>query len=141
MVIAIRFLLDTNILSEPTKLHPNNRVMARLTEKSGQFAIASVSYHEVMMGYLRLPESRKRQEIEAYMQQSVEGVLEILPYDDTAARWHAIERTRLMHAGKTPPYVDGQIAAIAATNNLTLVTRNTDDFQDFQDLQIANWFE
>ncbi len=141
MVIVIRFLLDTNILSEPTKLHPNDRVMAQLTEKSGQFAIASVSYHEVMMGYLRLPESRKRQEIKAYMQQSVEKVLEILPYDDTAARWHALERTRLMQAGKTPPYVDGQIAAIAATNSLTLVTRNTDDFKDFQDLQIANWFE
>ena len=115
--------------------------MARLTEKNGQFAIASISYHEVMMGYLRLPESRKRQEIEAYMQQSVEGVLEILPYDDTAARWHALERTRLMQAGKIPPYVDGQIAAIAATNNLILVTRNTKDFRYFQDLPIANWFE
>ena len=139
--MAIRFLLDTNILSEPTKLHPNDQVMARLTKENGQFAIASISYHEVMMGYLRLPESRKRQEIEAYMQQSVEGVLEILPYDDTAARWHALERTRLMQAGKIPPYVDGQIAAIAATNNLILVTRNTKDFQYFHDLPIANWFE
>ncbi|EKV02025.1 putative nucleic acid-binding protein [Leptolyngbya sp. PCC 7375] len=139
--MAIRFLLDTNILSEPTKRYPNDRVMQQLAENSGQFAIASISYHEVMVGYLRLSESQKRREIETYMQQSVDGVLEILPYDDTAARWHAIERTRLMQAGKTPPYVDGQIAAIAATNNLILVTRNTDDFQYFQDLQIANWFE
>ncbi|MEM9008586.1 MAG: type II toxin-antitoxin system VapC family toxin [Cyanobacteria bacterium P01_F01_bin.86] len=139
--MVIRFLLDTNILSEPTKRHPNVRVMQQLAENSGQFAIASVSYHEVMVGYLRLPESQKRREIETYMQQSVDGVLEILPYDDTAARWHALERTRLMQAGKTPPYGDGQIAAIAATNNLTLVTRNTDDFQYFQDLQMANWFE
>lgn len=141
MVMAVRFLLDTNILSEPTKRHPNVRVMQQLAENSGQFAIASVSYHEVMVGYLRLPESQKRREIETYMQQSVDGVLEILPYDDTAARWHALERTRLMQAGKTPPYGDGQIAAVAATNNLTLVTRNTDDFQYFQDLQITNWFE
>ncbi len=139
--MAIRFLLDTNILSEPTKLHPNDRVMHRLAENSGQFAIASISYHEVMVGYLRLPESRKRREIEAYMQQGIEGVLEILPYDDTAARWHAIERTRLMQTGKTPAYVDGQIAAIAAINNLTLITRNVSDFQYFQDLKIENWFE
>ncbi|WP_458789502.1 PIN domain-containing protein [Adonisia turfae] len=139
--MAVRFLLDTNILSEPTKRRPNDRVMQQLAENSGQFAIASISYHEVMVGYLRLPESQKRREIKTYMQQSVDGVLEILPYDDTAARWHALERTRLMQAGKTPPYVDGQIAAIATTNSLTLVTRNTDDFQYFQDLQIANWFE
>ncbi|MGD1950620.1 MAG: type II toxin-antitoxin system VapC family toxin [Leptolyngbyaceae cyanobacterium] len=139
--MAVHFLLDTNILSEPTKRHPNEQVMQQLMKNSGQFAIASVSYHEVIFGYLRLPKSRKRREIEAYMQQSVEGVLEILSYDNTAARWHALERTRLMQAGTTPPYVDGQIAAIAATNNLTLVTRNTDDFEAFQDLQIANWFE
>ena len=139
--MVIRFLLDTNILSEPTKRYPNMRVMQQLAANSGQFAIASVSYHEVMVGYLRLPESQKRREIETYMQQSVDGVLEILPYDNTAARWHALERTRLRQAGKTPPYGDGQIAAIAATNNLTLVTRNTDDFQYFQNLQMANWFE
>ncbi|MEO1404301.1 MAG: type II toxin-antitoxin system VapC family toxin [Cyanobacteria bacterium J06635_1] len=141
MVMAVCFLLDTNILSEPTKPRPNAQVMHRMAENSGQLAIASVSYHEVMVGYLRLPQARKRREIEAYMRQSVEGVLMILPYCETAARWHAMERVRLRQAGKTPAYLDGQIAAIAAINNLTLVTRNTSDFQYFQDLKIANWFE
>lgn len=141
MVIAIRFLLDTNILSEPTKPRPNAQVIERFAENSGQFAIASVTYHELMFGYLRLPESRKRRELEAYMRQNIEEVLEILPYDDTAARWHAIERTRLIQLGKTSAYVDGQIAAVAAVNDLTLVTRNTSDFQYFHDLKIVNWFE
>jgi tRNA(fMet)-specific endonuclease VapC len=44
-------------------------------------------------------------------------------------------------AGQTPAYCDGQIAAIAAVNNLTLVTRNINDFQHFQDLKLENWFE
>ncbi|MEM7792978.1 MAG: type II toxin-antitoxin system VapC family toxin [Cyanobacteria bacterium P01_C01_bin.118] len=139
--MAIRFLLDTNILSESTKLRPNAQVLGRLAENSGQFAIASVTYHELTVGYLRLPDSRKRRELEVYMSQSIEGILEILPYDNTAARWHAIERTRLSQSGKTPAYVDGQIAAIAAINNLILVTRNTSDFQYFQDLKVENWFE
>lgn len=141
MVMAIHFLLDTNILSEVTKLRPNAQVIGRLAENSGQLAITAITYHELMVGYLRLPESRKRRELEVYMRQSIEGVLAILPYDDRTARWHATERARLMQSGKTPAYADGQIAAIAAVNNLTLVTRNVKDFQHFRDLTIENWFD
>lgn len=141
MVMAIRFLLDTNILSEATKLRPNAQVIGRLAENSGQFAISAVTYHELMVGYLRLPASRKRQELEGYMRQSVAGVLTILPYDDKTARWHALERSRLMQSGKMPAYADGQIASIAAVNGLTLVTRNVKDFQHFQALTIENWFD
>ena len=42
--------------------------------------------------------------------------------------------------GRTPPYVDGQIAAIAKVNELILVTRNTGDFVEFVDLKVQNWF-
>jgi predicted nucleic acid-binding protein len=35
--------------------------------------------------------------------------------------------------------VDGQIAAIAHSESLTLVTANTEDFQYFDDLAIADW--
>jgi tRNA(fMet)-specific endonuclease VapC len=66
--------------------------------------------------------------------------LEILPYDQRAARWHAVERARLHRAGKPRPFVDGQIAAIAAVNDAVLVTRNMADFAPFQDLRIRNWF-
>ena len=39
----------------------------------------------------------------------------------------------------TPPFVDGQIAAIAKVSNLTLVTSNTGDFQGFKGLRIHSW--
>ena len=52
--------------------------------------------------------------------------------DGEAALWHAEERARLTAQGRTPSYVDGQIAAIAKTNDLTLVTRNTSDFVRFR---------
>jgi predicted nucleic acid-binding protein len=42
-----------------------------------------------------------------------------------AAEWHAAERARLAALGKTPPFVDGQITAIAYANSLTLVTLNS----------------
>jgi tRNA(fMet)-specific endonuclease VapC len=67
--------------------------------------------------------------------------LTVLPYDREAALWHSEERARLTSQERTPPFIDGQIAAIAVVNNLTLVTRNTDDFVDFAGLTVENWFE
>jgi tRNA(fMet)-specific endonuclease VapC len=62
-----------------------------------------------------------------------------LSYDDVAAEWHGRERARLEESGRTPPFVDGQIAAIAHTQSLTLVTANTKDFERFADLETADW--
>jgi tRNA(fMet)-specific endonuclease VapC len=41
--------------------------------------------------------------------------------------------------GLTPPFIDGQIASIAAVNKLTLITFNTKDFKHFQDLSVVDW--
>ena len=136
-----RFLLDTNVLSEPMKLIPEQQVVERILENIPAIALAAVSFHEMVFGCLQMPDSRRKRAVDTYIQQNVIALLPILPYCESAAKWHAEERVRLKKIGKTPPYIDGQIAAIAAINNLTLVTRNTKDFQHFQDLKIENWFE
>jgi tRNA(fMet)-specific endonuclease VapC len=64
----------------------------------------------------------------------------ILPYGAEPALWFAQERSRLMSLGRTPSFADGQIAAIAYTHNLVLITNNVSDYADFQNLQIENWF-
>ena len=66
--------------------------------------------------------------------------LPVFDYDLKAAKWHAQERSRLSKIGKTPAFIDGQIASIAFCNDLILVTNNMADFQDFEDLIIENWF-
>jgi tRNA(fMet)-specific endonuclease VapC len=63
----------------------------------------------------------------------------ILPYDQEAADWHAAERVRLAGIRRTPPFIDGQIAAVAATRGLILVTANVADFQHFAGLPIVDW--
>ncbi len=136
----LQFLLDTNILSEPLRPAPNPRVMESLVRSSGLTATATVVFHEMLYGCYRLPNSRKRQAIEAYLREEVEAKLLLLPYDTEAAKWHASERARLVKLGKTPSYVDGQIAAIAVVNDLVLVTNNEADYADFQGIQIENWF-
>jgi tRNA(fMet)-specific endonuclease VapC len=64
--------------------------------------------------------------------------LPLFDYDLKSAQYHARERSRLSKVGKSPAF--GQIASIAFTNNLTLVTNNVDDFKDFKGLVIENWF-
>ena len=68
------------------------------------------------------------------------SALPVLPYDTRAARRHAEERARLEALGQTPSFVVGQIAAIAAVNELVLVTRNADDFVRFSGIEIEDWF-
>ena len=134
----LKYLLDTNILSERARRRPDLDVESRLDAHAHEACTAAPVLHELEYGLVRMPDGLRKQELAGYLKWVLR--LEILPYDRDAARWHAEERARLAGRGRTPPFVDGQIAAIAATNGLTLVTRNTGDFDDFTDLSVANWF-
>ena len=136
----MRFLLDTNVVSELARPVPNQRVRANIDRFAGDLALASVSLHEMLYGALRLPESRKRRAVLAQLDY-IRATMQILPYDEGAAIWHARERSRLSKVGLTPAFADAQIAAIAATRGLILVTNNVSDFQYFDGLAIENWFE
>lgn len=98
-----------------------------------------VVVHELLHGCLRLPESKRRESMRNYIHESVLN-LPVLDYDLKAAQWHAQERARLSKIGKTPAFVDGQIASIAYCNNLILVTNNVSDFEFFNNLKVENWF-
>ena len=56
-----------------------------------------------------------------------------------AADEHASERARLGADGRTPPFVGGQIAAIAKVNGLKLVTSIINHFREFQGLRLLDW--
>jgi tRNA(fMet)-specific endonuclease VapC len=138
-MVSPKFLLDTNILSEPLKPRPDSQLLATLQQHRHEIATAAIVWHELRFGCLRLPQSKRREAIEAYLALLVGSMLPILPYDFSAAEWHSLERSRLSASGKTPPFADGQIAAIAKVNNLTLVTANLADFQIFDGIQVQSW--
>ncbi len=133
------YLLDTNALSEPMKSTPSVAVMARLKRHRGEVAIAAPSWNELWFGTYRLPASAKRRKLEMYFRQLGASGLPVLPYDARAAEWHAHQRARLTLLGKTPSYIDGQIAAVAVVNDLVLVTANVADFRVFDGLRIEDW--
>lgn len=137
----MKYLLDTNVLSEAVAAKPDRNVMKMLESHQEEIATAAPVWHELLFGCFRLPASRKRKMIEMYLEDVVLGNIDILPYDERAAEWHAQQRAKLSMAGKTPSFVDGQIAAIARVNGLILVTRNTNDFESFDNISILNWHQ
>lgn len=139
--MEIKYLLDTNILSEPVRKSPNPRVVTHIREAGDTIAIAATTWHELLFGVLRMPASRRRAALEQYLFNTILTEIPILPYDEEAATWFAQERARLSGSGLSPSYPDGHVAAVAATNDLVLVTRNVADFAEFSDLRMENWFE
>jgi tRNA(fMet)-specific endonuclease VapC len=113
--------------------------MVRLEREGESCAIASPVWHELLFGTRRLPRGKRREALEAYLSEVVRPSFPILPYDEEAAGWHALERARLEKQGRPAPHVDGQIAAIAFANGLQLVTRNVKDFSRFRGLNVADW--
>ena len=135
----MKYLLDANVLSESVKTSPQQSVL-KLTERhQHEIVTAAPVWHELFYGCQRLPVSRKREILEAFLQTVLKPNITILPYDERAAEWHAKERARLTSLGQMPSFVDGQIAAVAKVNGLILVTRNTPDFEKFYGLKLENW--
>jgi tRNA(fMet)-specific endonuclease VapC len=137
----ISYLLDSNILSEPAWAKPDEKVLQQLASHDGEYATAAIVWHELVYGCELLAASKRKKQLQSYLAMLLANGLTILPFDQAAAGWYGKERVRLQRQGKTCAYADGEIAAIAVAQQLILVTRNTQDFENFQDLTLQNWYE
>lgn len=137
--MSLRYLLDTNMLSEPIKPQPKPGFIRKFRASRDRMAIAVTTWHEALFGMHRMPLGKRRQAIHDYLFDVIAGTLPVLPYDAAAAEWHAIERARLGARGKTLPFADGQIAAIAKVHGLTVVTANRKDFEHFEGIETESW--
>jgi len=118
---------------------PDPAVLAKLGQHGGECAISAQVWHELQYGVGRLVRGKRRTILETFLREVVHPTLPILPYDEDAAEWLADERVRLERTGKQIAVVDGQIAAVAATNGIPIVTANLPDFELFKGLAVQNW--
>jgi len=126
-------------VSSPISRQPDEGILKQLDKHGHESAIAAPVWQELVYGCHRLPRGKRRAALETYLADVVLTSFPVLPYEESAAAWHGRERARLEGLGKAAPYTDGQIAAIAQTSDLVLITTNIKHFVLFQDLQIENW--
>ncbi|MEM7333617.1 MAG: type II toxin-antitoxin system VapC family toxin [Chloroflexota bacterium] len=139
--MAIKYLLDTNIISELERIRPNPTVATKIQTHQKEIAISAISWHELLYGFHRLPSSKRKSRVQYFLEQTVYPNIPIILFEEVAAEYFARERARLSKMGLSPSFADGQIATTAIVNDLTLVTRNTDDFSQFENIEIENWFD
>jgi predicted nucleic acid-binding protein len=138
----MRFLLDTNVLSELLRKEPDPRVIDWLARQDAtQLLVSTVTQAEMLLGARLLPAGRRRSELEraldAMFEQDFAGRL--LPFDAAAARVYATIVVSRRAKGRPISQSDAQIAAIAMHRGCAVVTRNVDDFTDCHVTVIDPW--
>jgi len=121
------YLVDANVLSEPTKPAPDAKVLEWLEAHEEDLVVDSVVLGELCLGVLALPRGRRRERLEEWFATVVETI-DCLPWDAAVARRWAALVVRLKAKGQMLPLLDGMIAATALAHGLTVATRNRRDF-------------
>lgn len=118
-------LVDTNVISELSRLEPNPGVV-RWAESVTRISVSVVTVEEIFYGLGWRPNASVRAWFERFLHEQCT----ILPITDGIARFAGALRGQLRARGETRTQADMLIAATAALNDLTLVTRNVRDFTD-----------
>ena len=127
----MKFVLDTNVISELMRPAPSQRVVAWVgSHATEQMYLTSVVEAELRYGIAILPADDRRprlaRALEAMLADDFQN--DALPFDSAAARVYADFAARRRAVGRPISHEDCQIAAVASTASATLVTRDVEDF-------------
>lgn len=124
----MKYLVDANILSEPTKPSPEPGVIEWLRTHEREIAVDPLILGELRFGILLLPKGKKRTELERWFDAGVQR-LHCLPWEaETGLKWAEL-LARLRASGRAMPIKDSLIAATALTHDLIVATHNRSDFE------------
>lgn len=127
----MNYLLDTCVLSEFTRKKPNQAVISWVDSIDESLLFISViTIGEIQRGIMKLPESRRKNELASWMNNGISDrfasrILSIT--QQTMLTWGNFTANQEKNGHKMP-ILDSMIAALAVEHNMILVTRNTADF-------------
>lgn len=135
------FLLDTCVLSEFVKPQPSALVQNWMAAQAeDRLFVAALSLAELHRGVARLPASKRRQELAAWLTQLEAGFADrVLPFTGQTAGYWGVLAARAESRGEKLSAFDSLIAATAAEHGLALVTRNEKDFAAAAVVLINPW--
>jgi len=129
----MRWLLDTNIISQATKPAPSLELLAWMAQQpDNALFIASMTVAEIRRGILQYPRGKRRNALEDWFigpsgpQTLFAG--RVLPFDEKAALVWARLMSDGSASGRPRSALDTLIAAVAEANDCTVVTDNQKDF-------------
>ncbi|WBJ98840.1 PIN domain-containing protein [Methylocystis parvus] len=136
----MRFLLDTNIISNVTKPTPSAALLDWLAEQADQdLYISSLTVAEISRGVLEKPAGKKRRELEKWFEgpDGPQALFagRVLPFDEKAGLAWAKLMADGKARGRSRSALDTIIAAIAEANGCVVVTDNE---RDFEGVEIIN---
>jgi len=124
----VTFLVDANVLSEPTRTTPDPHVVDWLRRHEGAIAVDPLILGEIRFGILLLPKGKRRSRLERWFDAGVRR-LHCLPWEaETGLRWAELLAS-LRSSGRAMPIKDSLIAATALAHGLIVATRNRADFE------------
>jgi hypothetical protein len=124
----VRYLVDANVLSEPTKAVPSAQAVEWLRQNRLELAVDPIILGEMQFGILLLPLGKRRRRLERWFAHGVTK-LTCIPWEAaTGLRWAEL-LADLRAAGRAMPIKDSLIASTALVHGLTVATRNLRDFQ------------
>ena len=124
----MKYLVDANVLSEPTRPVPEPRVVDWLRAHERDIAVDPIIVGELRFGILLLPKGKRRTALERWFEAGVQR-LHCLPWErETGLKWAEL-LARLRITGKTMPIKDSLIAATALTHGLIVATRKRSDLE------------
>ena len=124
----MRYLVDANVLSEPTRPAPHVSVVDWLRRNERDIAVDPIIVGEIRFGILLLPRGKRRTHLERWFDGGIQRLL-CLPWEaETGLHWARLLAT-LGASGRAMPVKDSLIAATALRHDLVVVTRNRTDFE------------
>jgi predicted nucleic acid-binding protein len=135
----VKYLVDANVLSEPTKLQPAAQVVDWLRKRDAELVVSPIVLGELEYGILLLPSGRRRTRPMEWFSAGVKQ-MSVVEFDAEAASVWAKLLAELKRKGRAMPIKDSLIAATARQHHLAVATRNVADYRH-AGVRVINPFE
>lgn len=125
-------VLDTNVISEPLRQAPENRVTEWIDAQALEtLYLSAITVAELRFGLASLPAGKRRDRLQASLEKQVLPLFvgRVLPFDMSASQAYSELMAKARAAGLAIGAADGYIAATAAANGMMVATRDVSPFK------------